>query len=399
MSYAFTMLYLLLLIYCVEHLWRNSFNRMTIYGGILLSLSFGALIGINGWDFIIYTLFSSFYFLLSFKKDRWSQSIGLHFISHAFSALLFLPMLLSLQSGKKVEWGYFEGSGSSLLSHFEHHGHWWLIILIMVTPVLFLQRKGIRWCALFRSIGLRFSATAFFVALLAEFFFFSDRTNTLFKVFTNVYIWGGIAAVISLRFFKFYLTKRYLLPFALSAVVIVNALLVGSFFNYRGVILQRYFVGVEKGLRGGLYMSKFDRRDYKIISWINENVVSTPTVLERYSKSFDSKAARISMHTGLPTYLGWDGHVYLRGAPLHDIQRRKRDIDRIYDGVDPISTLESLNKRKISFIVVGELERSYYSKEGLDKFSKNGEMFKLLVKSGNSALYGVGEFQQYISKR
>ncbi len=399
MSYSFTMLYLLLLIYCVEHLWRRSYDRSTLYGAVLLSLSFGFLIGINGWDFVIYSLFSSLYFLISLRRKRIFQAIGLHFFSHAFSALLFLPMLLTLKSGKKIELGFVSGSGTKLFSHFVHQGHWWLIIILMVTPVLFLHRKGIRWNALLNSIGLRFSVTACIIALMGEFLFFSDRMNTIFKVFTNVYIWGGIAAVISLRFFKFYLTKKHLLPFALLAIIVVNATLVGSYFNYKGVIGHSYFAGVEKGLRGGLYMSKFDRRDYKIISWINENVMGTPTVIERYSKSFDAKAARISMHTGLPTYLGWDGHVYLRGASWRKIQQRKRDIDYIFDGSDPLRALDILNKRKISFIVVGDLERSYYSKEGLEKFSQNQDMFKLLVKSGSSALYGVGEFQNYISKR
>lgn len=399
MSYAFTMLYLLLLIYCVELLWRSKITREVIYGGILLALSYGALIGINGWDFIIYTVFSCLYFLISFRKEKGAQAIALHTCFHVLGIFLFLPMLFTLRGGKQVEWGLNPYPLNALSSHFALHGHWWVMTLIMVFPVLFLHRKGIRWNILFRSIGFRFAAVITMIALMAEFFYFSDHINTIFKVFTNVYIWGGIATVISFRFFKFYLTKKYLIPFALLCILVTNIVLLGSYYNFEGVTSMRYFKGTPEGLRGGQYMRVYDLRDYKIISWINENIEGIPTVLERYSKSFDTRAARISMHTGLPTYLGWDNHVYLRGASWLNIQKRKREIDYLFNSKDPIATVDFLNQHRISLIVVGDLERQFYSKEGLEKFAKNRDIFKLLYKSGSSALYGVGEFQKYLSKQ
>lgn len=397
MSYAYSMLYLLVMIYCVEHLWNKKLSSSTLSGVITLSLCFGVLLGINGWDFIIYALFSCCYFLLSWKRLHFDlKAAFLHFVSHALSLLFFLPMLLTLQSGKEMKWGYYQGALNTWKSHFLFHGHWWLIILFMVAPVLFLHRKGVRWNVLFRSIGFRFALTSFILAFIAEFFFFSDRINTIFKSFTNIYIWGGIATVISFRFFKFYITRKNLVGFALSSIFIVNLVLVGSYFNFKGIINKHYFSKVSKGLRGGAYLNQYDENEYKMIGWINENIRGTPTVVERYSKSFDTRAARVSMHTGLPTYLGWDGHVYLRGAPWHKIQQRKRDIDFIFSGSDPIATVDFLDRKNIHFIVVGGLERRYYSKVGLDKFSDNSEMFKLLFKSGNSALYGVGQYKNFL---
>ncbi len=398
MSYAFSSLYLLLMIYSVEHLWRKNLSRETLFGGVLLSLSYGALLGINGWDFLIYTLFSCLYFAFSLRREKVGQSISLHALFHSLALLLFLPMLLTLNGGKKVKWGYFPLQLNSLTEHFSLHGHWWVMIFCMVFPVLFLHRKGVRWNALFRSIGFRFTVVAILIACCAELFFFNDRINTIFKVFTNVYIWGGIATVISFRFFKFYLSRKHLIPFALVCVLVTNIVLVGSYFNFEGVTDERFFDSVSTGLRGGQYMRQFGLRDYKIISWINDNIEGTPTVVERYSRSFDPKAARISMHTGLPTYLGWDGHVYLRGAPYRDIEKRKREIDYIFNGKDPIAMVDFLSRRNISLIVVGDFERSYYSKEGLEKFSKNSDMFKLLYKSGESALYGVGNYQRFLNK-
>ena len=399
MSYPFAMLYLLLLIYCVEHLWSHPCSCETLYGGGLLALSFGALLGINGWDFIIYALFSCIYFVVSLRNLKVIRSALFHSLFHGISLLLFLPMLITLRSGKIVEWGRYRGITNKIFSHFSFHGHWWIIIFCMVFPVIFLHRKGIKWNVLYKSIGFRFTISGFIIALCAEFFFFSDRLNTIFKVFTNVYIWGGIACVISFRFFKFYLTKRHLIPFALICIFVMNIVLFGSYYNYKGVTNKQYFRGTQKGLRGGLYMNQYNPRDYKIISWINENVEGIPTLVERYSKSFDTKAARISMHTGLPTYLGWEGHVYLRGAPWREIEKRKREIDYIFNGADPIATVNLLTKKNISFIVVGNLERSFYSKVGIEKFSKNSDIFKLLYKNGESALYGVGEYQKFISKR
>ncbi|CAM9898053.1 unnamed protein product, partial [Chrysoparadoxa australica] len=398
MAYPFVILTMLFLFYGLRYVWENFSLEEHSAFFFFSALSFGCLIGINGWDFIIYTIFNSIYFLLNFKTIKKPKVWGLFALVHFTGFLFFLPMVITLIGGVEKKWGPWMSATNPLSAHFNHHGLWWVIALLMFLPLLILKRKVIRWRVIFDSMGFRLSVCAFVIAIFAENFVFMDRINTIFKVFNNVYIWGGLIACIGLRYFKFYMRRMVLIPFAFSSFVIIGVLILSTFFNIQAITQSRIFGKRSYGLKGSRFLRTISPGDFAVISWIKENVKGTPSMVERYSKSFDHNAARISMHTGVPTYLGWDNHVHLRGQKWSQINERKRDIDYIFNSTDPLKVHEFMVKKQLNFLVVGNLERKYYSQGGLEKFQQYKDIFTPLVQSGATTLYGVGNFQDFLGK-
>lgn len=396
MSYPFVVLLLTCLFYGLKFVWHNFSLREHYLFFIFHALSYGVLLGINGWDFLIYTLFNSLFFLLTSRLWKRPKVWSLFFLVHLLGVILFSPMIFTLLGGVKSQWGPWLNASNSIFSHFLHHGLWWLIAGLMIFPVFFLHRKALRWQVIFQSHGFRILCTSIIIGFFAENFVFNDRVNTIFKVFTNVYLWAGLLAMISLRYFKFYLRRNSLIPFALLALVLINISLMGSLFNMKAVTNHRPFGGRSTSLKGSSFLEKTRPGDFAIIKWINANVRGTPIVVERYSRSFDHQSTRIAMHTGVPTYLGWDNHVYLRGRSWKAINKRKREIDYIFNNKDPLKVYEFMRTKKIHFLVVGNLERKYYSLEGLEKFKQYQDIFVPLMTNGSSALYGIGDFNKYL---
>ncbi len=397
MSYPFVVLMLTCLFYGLGKVWHQFDWKEHRLFFFFHALSFGVLLAVNAWDFLIYSLFNSLFFLMTARVWRDLKSWLFFAGTHILGLLLFFPMVLTLNKGTPTKWGPWLSGVNSLAAHFQHHGLWWLIGLVMIFPVFFLHRKTLKWSVVMQSIGFRLLCCSFLLGVPAEFMVFHDRVNTLFKVFTNIYIWGGLATVISLRYFKYYLRRNNTIPFALLALILINTTLLGSLFNMKAVINYRPFGLQGVGLKGSDYLKKTNPGDYAIIEWLRHNVQGTPTLVERYSRSFDHKATRISMHTGVPTYLGWDNHVFLRGASWSEINKRKRDIDYIFNSSDPLKVYEMMIQKQIHFLVVGNVERKYYSSEGLQKFKQYRDIFVPLVRKQNSVLYGVGDYQKFLA--
>jgi uncharacterized membrane protein len=364
------------------------------------SLVWGSLLAINAWDFIILNTWLGFFFLFHLILNRQFKVIakkaGEFALIMAMGIFFFSPMLYVLSTGKPTKTFFYFKDNNGLYQHFLHHGHWWLIVILMIVPVYFIRVKRWKWTVIRDSFGVQFFLATLALAFLAEFFVFHDRINTIFKTFNLIYILGGICALVSFRFFRFYLRKSYLIVFSLSSIIIVNAICLGTFFQVKSIANYHPFGRIGPSLHGSAYLQKINPSDYQVIRWIQKNIKGTPTIVEKHSQSFDHRGSRISMHTGLPTYLGWEGHVAIRGAKLSTIFERKRKIDFIFDSVDPLKVQEYMLKNKLYFVIVGPFEKSSYSSRGLAKFEQYSDLFRPLVANQNSTLYGVGEFQQFL---
>ena len=113
--------------------------------------------------------------------------------------------------------------------------------------------------------------------------------------------------------------------------------------------------------------------DWEAIRWVQDNVAGTPTVLEATIPYF-RWGARVSIHTGLPTVLGWDSHQWLQRWEYRPmIEQRKLDVQTIYETADVDLALTLLRQYGVDYIYLGELERAYYQGPGLDKFDHMGE--------------------------
>ena len=113
--------------------------------------------------------------------------------------------------------------------------------------------------------------------------------------------------------------------------------------------------------------------DLEGIRWLQDNVEGTPTLLEATIPYF-RWGARVSIHTGLPTVLGWDSHEWLQRWEYRPmIEQRRADVQTIYETADFDLALKLLRQYGVDYIYLGDLERAYYFGPGLEKFELMGE--------------------------
>jgi YYY domain-containing protein len=132
-------------------------------------------------------------------------------------------------------------------------------------------------------------------------------------------------------------------------------------------------------LNGMAYMDKaqyFDNnRELKLgddkaaILWMLENIEGSPAILEGVTPGY-RWGNRFSIYTGLPAVQGWDWHQKQQRSvvPSTVIDRRLGHVAEIYNTVDLARARSLLDFYGVEYVVVGELERAYYTPEGLAKF-------------------------------
>jgi uncharacterized membrane protein len=83
--------------------------------------------------------------------------------------------------------------------------------------------------------------------------------------------------------------------------------------------------------------------------------------------------------------IGWPWHqIQQRNAYAGTISQRARDVAEMYNSTDLERTRQLLKLYQVEYVVVGELERAYYTAEGIKKF-------ELLVQKGLALLAFDGE--------
>ena len=108
--------------------------------------------------------------------------------------------------------------------------------------------------------------------------------------------------------------------------------------------------------------------DLEAIRWLQDNVEGSPVILEAHNEQYHW-SARIANYTGLPTVLGWPWHqIQQRLDYREEIPRRAADVAEIYNTTQMTRAEELLRRYDVAYVVVGELERIYYGKQGLSKF-------------------------------
>ena len=214
------------------------------------------------------------------------------------------------------------------------------------------------------------------------------RMNTLFKLYLEVWMLFGISTsymgfIVIQRLYAIWVgggRYRYLSGLWFSAaVILIICTFIYPVFGTLDRISDR-FSETGKTLDGVAYMGKAQhiednvkldlRWDLEAIQWLQTNTDGSPVILEAHGAQYRWNA-RVSAYTGLPTILGWPWHqMQQRNDYQESIRERVSDIELIYDLDDISATRALLTKYQVSLIYVGELEKSYYSRSGLDKFDR-----------------------------
>ena len=256
------------------------------------------------------------------------------------------------------------------------------------------------------------------LTIFCEFFFLVDhyqgggyeRMNTIFKLYTNVWLLLGGTAVYSVYFINKILSDTP--GWKLFWKIVVGFFIAAGFFFPLGATGERIrncrnTPHMPYSLDGIEYLThrppdnqwvewRWDQDDWRAIEWINTNIPGRPVILEagNMAKHDGSESAayhwasRISTFTGLPIPVGWANHEAGWRNDQVEPYQRKRDTDLLYQTTNLNAAIHLLNKYDIRYVYIGRIERDRYPAEGLEKFSRLGE---LVYSDGPVAIWKVGE--------
>jgi uncharacterized membrane protein len=238
-----------------------------------------------------------------------------------------------------------------------------------------------------------------------------SRMNTTFKFYLQVWIILGVSAAVALGWLADRLERWRgwgAVLWKSSMWVLVAAAFLYVPFATRGKVLDRWTAAQPPGLDGTDYMQyaqygeagPFNNEQFKLawdhaaIQWLQDNVQGTPVIAEGNAALYHW-GSRFSINTGLPTIIGWDWHQRQQRSSMPEslIRQRQQDVDLLYQSLDKSVVENMINRYGVKYLVVGDLERSYYPPDGLAKFDQmvaEGEL-KIAYQNEGTTIYEVVE--------
>ena len=232
--------------------------------------------------------------------------------------------------------------------------------------------------------ALALAAFGFVILTGCELVYVWDRMNTIFKFHFETWLLFSLAGALAWETFR--ASKK--LAWRVAIVLTGCAALYTSVTAFAG------FLRLDRGgwprgtLDGTAYLEKQDPGDRGAIEWMNANVRGLPVLLEAHGPSYQD-FTRLSMHTGLPTVLGWDYHVYQRGHAQAEIDRRKADIVAAYTSADEAVVKRILSRTHVALVAVGNLERKTYAGGNLARFEAWTDLLTPVYRNPEIVLFAV----------
>ncbi len=232
--------------------------------------------------------------------------------------------------------------------------------------------------------ALALAAFGFAILTGCELVYVWDRMNTIFKFHFETWLLFSLAGALAWETFR--ASKK--LAWRVAIVFTGCAALYTSVTAFAG------FLRLDRGgwprgtLDGTAYLEKQAPGDRGAIEWINANVRGLPVLLEAQGPAYQD-FTRLSMHTGLPTVLGWDYHVYQRGHAQAEVDRRKQDVVAAYTSTDEAVVKRILSRTHVALVAVGNLERKTYAGGNLARFEAWTDLLTPVYRNPEIVLFAV----------
>ncbi|HEX9189772.1 MAG TPA: DUF2298 domain-containing protein [Vicinamibacteria bacterium] len=191
---------------------------------------------------------------------------------------------------------------------------------------------------------------------------FGTRMNTVFKVGYQAWLLlglaGSFAVVASLR------ERGGLRLLAGATLVLVLASLAYTAAAVRSVTSGSGARGLTLDALDHVRVEAPD--EWAVIDWARSHTPSQARVLQAPGSSYEASQCRLSVATGRPTLLGWEGHErQWRGREFDAMAAgRAEALEAVYGAADPDGIRRALLAWRIDYVLVGEAERRRY---GIDE--------------------------------
>lgn len=128
--------------------------------------------------------------------------------------------------------------------------------------------------------------------------------------------------------------------------------------------------------------------DLPLIDWMRANVRGTPVVAEWAGSAYDWNA-RFTVHTGMPTVLGWDWHQkQQRWTYQSMVDERLAAVTAFYTNPDPTVATRFLQAYDVSYVIVGTQEHRFGSPEAIAALAEHPALDEVFS-SGRYRIYRV----------
>jgi YYY domain-containing protein len=288
----------------------------------------------------------------------------------------------------------------------------WLVMILAAWAAVLLLRPGMpdtkRLVLFLIGTGLVLTQTVEVIVLSGD----VGRMNTVFKFYLQVWVLFGVSAAASLGWLlseatgllREYLERLYSPVQRVWQFVLVVLIFGAAMYPAMAglsKIKDRMTENAPNSLNGQEYLTvaRYNYNgvdmaldeDYRAIRWLEENIQGSPTIVEAQLGEY-SWGSRISINTGLPAVLGWNWHQrQQRTGHDQDVWDRYYQITDFYNTPIQEIAVDFLNRYHVRYIIVGQLERAFYTPDGLAKFELwNGQFWHEVYRDGQTVIYQVG---------
>ena len=298
----------------------------------------------------------------------------------------------------------------------------WIVIPFGVAAALLVLYPDQRpqWRTLWFWVG-----TALTITLVVEMVVLKGdlgRMNTVFKPYMQVWMLFAVtAAVAQERLWTFFWSgrdttdtrlapwfseRRVWLGDALLGILLL-LLLISALYPLFGIpakLRDRWVKDAPRSLDGAAslaYVQHYEAgmsipltQDYAMIRWIQDNIVGSPTIMEMNAAvEYVTWGNRVSIHTGLPSIVGWRWHQVQQRMvmPGGTVERRQADVRTFYDTSSPEEAWAILERYQVAYVILTPYERALMASVGLPKFDTMAQWgwLRLVYDQGGARVYEV----------
>jgi uncharacterized membrane protein len=267
--------------------------------------------------------------------------------------------------------GDFGGAGHSISEKLWHLFPWMAVLAFVLAATLSSVKKsrnenkaGIVFALLLLSLSVLITmGTELFYVVDA----FNNRMNTVFRLYYEV--WAMMSIVVA--FGLYYLWRYFRLQglwgklVRISWWVILGVLLAASLsYPVAAAWSHTHDTPGPVSLDGLAFVSAKEREAYDYL-W---TVPGSSVIVEATGDSY-TNYGRVSARTGLATILGWGPHEMVWRGSAGPLDGRANDIDQIYTTQDPSQLKSLLQKYKVNYVYVGDLEEEKYGSDVVDRLN------------------------------
>jgi uncharacterized membrane protein len=208
--------------------------------------------------------------------------------------------------------------------------------------------------------------------------------NTLFKFYFQAWVVWSLAGAFGLWWMLRFGSKWL----RLAAILFGGLpLVLGLVFLPAGLASKTAGWSMAPNLDGMRYFAQQYPHDSAAIQWLQANAPAGSVILEGSRGAYwvEGRSGRISMATGLPTYLGWANHErQWRGPYFEKVANREDFIRIIYRARDWKNVGRLLEDYQVEYVLFSDLERDWYEPTNEEAFR---QYMKEVFRFGDVVIY------------